>query len=164
MDFHCFASLLSLVATILGTTILPWSFIGDILIFVRFEPANMTYARPFSFFSDLKWSFRELKFSCLPLTPKCAHIVLGTLNHSCRHFSVTTYFKIRCRNLREPIQDLRARDFQWLSDIFSPNICVAKFRSILFLFLFTTASSYQAFFVCRQRQTWIYPIKCDRYN
>ena len=46
------------------------------------------------------------------------------------------YFIIRCRNLREPLQDLRARDFQLLSDFFSPNICVAKFRSILFLFLF----------------------------
>ena len=41
---------------------------------------------------------------------------------------------------------LRARDFQWLSDFFSLNICVAKFRSILFLFLFTTASSYEDFF------------------
>ena len=60
------------------------------------------------------------------------------------------YFIIRCRNFREPFQDLRTRDFQWLSDFFSPNICVAKFRSFLllflFLFLFTTASSYQAFF------------------
>ena len=54
--------------------------------------------------------------------------------------AVVNYFIIRCRNLREFVQDLRARDFQWLSDFFSPNICVAKFRSILFLF--TTASSY----------------------
>ena len=68
-----------------------------------------------------------------------------------------------CRNLREPLQDIRARDFQWLSDFFSRNICEAKLRSILFLFLFTSTSSYQAFFVCHQRQTWIYPIKCDRY-
>ena len=44
------------------------------------------------------------------------------------------YFIIRCRNLREPFRDLQARDFQWLSDFFSPNICVAKFRSILFFF------------------------------
>ena len=171
MDFNCFASLFKnaswsfflLVATILGKTILPWSFIGDILIFVGFDSANMTYARPFSFFADLKCSLRELKFSCLPLTPKCAHIVLGTLAHSCRLF-FCNYFIIRCRNLREPLQDLRARDFQWLSDFFSSNIYVAKFRSILFLFLFTTASSYRAFFVCRQRQAWIYPIKCARYN
>ena len=55
------------------------------------------------------------------------------------------YFLIRCRNLQEPLQNLRARDFQWLSDFFSPNICVAKFRSILFSFLFTAASLYQAF-------------------
>ena len=73
------------------------------------------------------------------------YIVLGTLARSCRlFFSVTSL--IRCRNRREPLQDLRARDCQWLSDIFSPNMCVAKFRSILFLFLFTTASSYQDFF------------------
>ena len=98
-----------------------------------FDSANMTYARPFSFFADLKCSLRELKFSCLPLTPKCAHIVLGTLAHRCRLF-FCNYFIIRCGNLREPLQDLRARDFQWLSDFFSPNICVAKFRSILFLF------------------------------
>ena len=105
----------------------------------------MTYARPFSFFANLKCSLRELKFSCLPLTPKCAHIVLGTLAHSCRLFQkFCDYFIIRCRNLREPLQDLRARDFQWLSDFFSPNLGVTKFPSILFLFLFTTASSYQA--------------------
>ena len=171
MDFNCFAwsfrnaswTFFSLVATILGTTILPWSFIGDILIFVGFDSANMTYARLFSFFADLKSSFRELKFSCLPLTPKCAHIVQGDTGSQLPSL-FCNYFIIRCWNLREPLQDLRARDFQWLSDFFSPNICVAKFRSILFLFLFTTASSYQAFFVCRQRQTWIYPIKCHRYN
>ena len=93
----------------------------------------MTYARPFSFFADLKCSFRELKFSCLPLTPKCAHIVLGTLVHSCCLF-FCNYFIIRYRNLREPLQDLRARDFQRVSDFISPNICVAKFRSILFCF------------------------------
>ena len=141
MDFYCFTwsfrnaswTFFSLVTTILGTTILPGSFIGDILIFMGFDSANMTYARPFSFFADWKCSLRELKFSCFPLTPKCAHIVLGTLAHSCRLF-FCNYFIIRCRNLREPLQDLRAREFQWLSDFFSPNIRVAKFQTILFLF------------------------------
>ena len=98
-----------------------------------FDSANMTYARPFSFFADLKCSLRELKFSWLPLKPKCAHIVLGTLAHSSVPSFFCNYFIIRCRNLRGPLQDLRARDFQWLSDSFSPNICVA-FRSICFCF------------------------------
>ena len=57
---------------------------------------------------------------------------------------------IWCRNLREPLQDLRARDFQWFPEFFAPYICVAKFWPILFLFLFlflfSTASSFQDFF------------------
>ena len=111
----------------------------------------MTYARPFSFFADLKCSLREFKFSCLPLTQKCAHIVLGTLAHSCRLF-FCNYFIIRCRNLREPLQDLRARDFQWLWDFFSPNICVAKFWSILFLFFVHYCFSIPSFF-CYSRSS-----------
>ena len=127
-----------------------------------FASANMTYARPFSFFADFlqKCSLRELKFSCFPLTRKC---VLGTLAHSCRLFSVTTF--IRCRNLREPLQDLRAREFQWLSDFFSPNIRVAKFRTnFVFVLVYYCFFHTKALFVCRQRQTRIYPIKRDRYN
>ena len=61
---------------------------------------------------------------------KMCPVVLGTLACRCCLFLVSTL--IRCRNLREPPQDLRVRDFQWLSDFFSPNICVAKFQSNFF--------------------------------
>ena len=102
----------------------------------------MRYAWPFSFFADLKCSLRELKLlpTMRPYNPRDSGSKLP-------FFFFCNYFIIRCRNLRELLQDLRARDFQWLSDFFSPNICVTKFRSILFLYLFTTASSYQVFFL-----------------
>ena len=175
MDFNCLASsfrnaswtFFSLVATILGTTILPWSFIRDILIFILWGltlQSCMTYTRGhFYFFCRLEVFIARVEVflpsSYTKMRPYSSRDS-GSQLPSC----FCNYFIIRCKNLREPLQDLRARDFQWLSDFFSPNICVAKFRSISFLFLLTTASSYQAFFVCCQRQTWIYPIKCDRYN
>ena len=53
------------------------------------------------------------------------------------------YFIIRCRNLREPPQDLRARDFEWFFGFFSLQISA---QLSFGRFCFTTVSSYQAFF------------------
>ena len=75
-----------LVATILGLTILPQSFIGDFVVFLGFDSANMTYARPFSSFANLKCSLRELLFCCLPLKPK--HQVMNLVDNSILFHSI----------------------------------------------------------------------------
>ena len=153
MDFNCFAwsfrnaswTFFSLDATILGTTILPWSFVGQTwhtrghfrFFFCRLE----VFIAPVEVF--LPSCYTKMR----PYSPWDSGSQLPSF--------FCNYFIIRCRNLREFLQDLRARDFQWLSDFFSPNICVAKFRSILFLFSFFVYYCFfiSSFFVCRQRQT-----------
>jgi len=47
------------VATILGITILRWSFMEDFLVFVGLESANVIYVRPFSSIANLKCSTRK---------------------------------------------------------------------------------------------------------